>query len=248
MKVFSPESARGESRAPIFATTHWSVIVEAGKPGSASQDEALAVLCRSYWLPVYAYIRRRGHKSEDAQDLTQEFFARLLAKEWLAGIEPRVSRFRSFLLTAVSRFLANEYDRTMAAKRGGGERPLNLEEAEVLYNQQLGSAESPEQAYDRRWALAVLDKALTRLRDETAAAGKARPFDRLGVFLSRDPEPGEYATIATGLGMSVGGVGVAVHRLRQRYREFVRREIAGTLTDQALVDEEMHHLLAVLTA
>ncbi len=240
------ESARGKDGGPLFATTHWSVIVAANQPGTVSQDEALAVLCRSYWLPVYAYVRRRGHSPEDAQDLTQEFFARLLAKEWLAGIEPRVSRFRSFLLTAVSRFLANEYDRATAAKRGGGVLALNLEQAEFLCRAQWASSESPERAYDRRWALAVLDQALSRLRGETTANGKARQFDSLSAFLSREAEAGEYAPLGIELGISVGAVGVAVHRLRQRYRELVRREIASTLSDPNQVDEEMRHLLAAL--
>ena len=240
------ESAKGENRGALFATTHWSVIVAASQPGSAAQDEALAALCRTYWLPVYAYIRRRGHKPEDAQDLTQEFFARLLAKEWLVGIEPRVSRFRSFLLTAVARFLANEYDRAIAAKRGGGGLALNLEQAEFLCRDQWASPDSPERAYDRRWALAVLDQALIRLRQETAASGKGRQFERLSAFLSREAETGEYAAIGSELGISGGAVGVAVHRLRQRYRECVRDEIASTLSDPSLVDEEMRHLLAAL--
>lgn len=218
----------------------------ASQPGSSAQDEALAVLCRSYWLPVYAYIRRRGNRPEDAQDLTQEFFARLLVKEWLTGIEPRVSRFRSFLLTAVSRFLANEYDRSTAAKRGGGGLPLNLEQAEFLCHEQWTSSDSPEHAYDRRWALAVLDRALIRLREETAASGKARQFERLNAFLSREADAGEYATLGSELGVSGGAVGVAVHRLRQRYRECVRLEITSTLSDPGQVDEEMRHLLAAL--
>lgn len=230
----------------MFATTHWSVIVAASQPDSAAQNEALAALCRSYWPPVYAYIRRRGHKPEDAQDLTQEFFARLLAKEWLAGIEPRISRFRSFLLTAVSRFLANEYDRSTAAKRGGGALALNLDQAEFLCRDSSASPDSPEHSYDRRWALAVLDQALNRLREETASSGKARQFERLNAFLSREADDGEYARLGRELGVSGGAVGVAVHRLRQRYRELVRAEIAGTLSDPSLVDEEMRHLLAAL--
>lgn len=141
------ESIRGEPHGGGFATTHWSVIVAASQPDSVAQDEALATLCRSYWPPVYAYIRRRGHKPEDAQDLTQEFFARLLAKEWLAGIEPQVGRFRSFLLTAVSRFLANEYDRSTAAKRGAGVLPLDLEHAETVSRHPRTAPESPGRTY-----------------------------------------------------------------------------------------------------
>jgi RNA polymerase sigma-70 factor (ECF subfamily) len=235
-----------QGQGALFATTHWSVIVAASRSDSAAQDHALATLCRSYWPPVYAYIRRRGHKPEDAQDLTQEFFSRLLAKEWLAGIEPQISRFRSFLMTAVSRFLANEYDRSMAAKRGGGVLPLNLEHAEAVCRGPWTSPESPERAYDRRWALAVLDQALNRLREETTASGKTQQFERLERFLSREADDGEYAALAREWGMSAGAVGVGVHRLRQRYREWVRTEIAATLSDPGLVEEEMRHLLTVL--
>lgn len=238
----------GDARGARFMTTHWSVIVAASQPDAAAQDAALAALCRTYWLPVYAFIRRRGKKPEDAQDLTQEFFARLLAKQWLAGIEPRVSRFRAFLLTAVSRFLANEYDRQTAAKRGGGVPPLNLDDAEGLCRDGATSHDSPERAYDRRWALTVLNQAFRRLQEETAASGKARQFERLQEFLSREAEPQEYATLAHEFGVSPGAIGVAVHRLRQRYREWVRTEIAQTLTDPSLADEELRELLAALQA
>lgn len=227
-------------------TTHWSVVMAASQPDGASQDAALAALCRTYWLPVYAFIRRRGKTPEDAQDLTQEFFARLLAKRWLAGIEPRVSRFRAFLLTAVSRFLANEYDRETAAKRGGGVAPLNLDDAEGLCREGVSMHDSPERAYDRRWALTVMNQAFRRLQEETAASGKARQFERLHEFLSREAEPQEYAKIANEFGLSTGAISVAVHRLRQRYREWVRTEIAQTLSDPALADDELRELLAAL--
>jgi RNA polymerase sigma-70 factor (ECF subfamily) len=164
----------------------------------------------------------------------------------LAGIEPQGSRFRSFLLTVVSRFLANEYDRSTAAKRGGGAFRMDLEQAERLGPNAWTAPDSPERAYDRRWALAVLDQALNRLREETAASGKTRQFERLNAFLSREAEEGEYAALGREWGMSAGAVGVAVHRLRQRYREWVRAEIAGTVSDPRLVDDEMRHLLAVV--
>lgn len=235
-----PNSRNGSAR---FATTLWNVVTIAAQPGSDGYDEALAILCRTYWLPLYAYIRRRGHNPADAQDLTQEFFARLLEKEWLTGVEPRVSRFRSFLLTAVSRFLANEYDRSRTIKRGGGTVPLSLENAELLVDERT---ESPESAFDRRWALTLLDQSLHRLQEECASNGKALSFASLSVFLSREPDPGEYAELSRQLEMSPGAVGVAVHRLRQRYRECVRHEIAATLTSDALVDDEMRHLFSAL--
>jgi RNA polymerase sigma factor (sigma-70 family) len=241
-----PAGRDGEARGAQFATTHWSVIVAASQSGDASQDEALAALCRSYWLPVYAFIRQRGKKPEDAQDLTQEFFARMLAKQWLAGIEPRVSRFRSFLRTAVSRFLANEYDRETAAKRGGGVPLLNLDDAEGLCRDAWTHRDSPEQAYDRRWALTVLNQAFLRLREEIETGGKAPQFERLQEFLSRDAEANEYAAIGREFGVSAGAIGVAVHRLRQRYREMVRREVMQTLSDPTLADDEVRDLLAAL--
>lgn len=241
-------SAPGLSlRAPggaAFTTTHWSVVVAASVPGGPAQDQALASLCAAYWLPVYGYIRRRGNKPEDAQDLTQEFFARLLAKEWLTGIEPNTGRFRSFLLTAVARFLANEYDRGAAAKRGGGWLKLNLADAEEFCAAPLSA--NPEQEYDRQWALTVMDQALVRLGEECRASNKAAHFDRLSAFLSREPGPGEYEQVAAALGLNAGAVGVSVLRLRRRYRELVRAVIAETVSDPAVVEDELSYLVKIL--
>jgi len=205
-------------------------------------------LCQTYWYPLYAYVRRRGHAGEDAQDLTQEFFTRLLEKNWLAEIEPEGGRFRAFLLTALNRFLANEYDRSRAAKRGGGRQIISLdqERAEERYLNEPTTAETPERIFERRWALAVLDQALSKLRDEACATGKSRPFALLNSFLSREADPGEYASVAGQLGVTAGAVGVAVHRLRQRYRELVRETIGNTLADATHIDEEMRHLFAAL--
>ena len=237
------DSSREERRA-VFDTTHWSVIVAAGESGGPAQGQALEILCRSYWLPVYAYIRGRGHKPDAAQDLTQEFFVRLLAKEWLAGIEPRVSRFRAFLLTAVSRFLANEYDHRTSAKRGGGARVLNLEDAEDLCGHEW--PENPEHAYDRRWALAVMDRALSRLREEALDNGKLRQFESLSPFLSREPNAGEYDQVAAQLALSSKTAAVAVLRLRRRYREIVRAVIEETVSGHEDVEDELHYLIEVL--
>lgn len=231
-----------------FNTTHWTVVLAAGGPDPALQAAALEELCRSYWYPLYAYIRRRGKGPDDAQDLTQEFFSRLLEKQWLEGVEKNGSRFRSFLLSALNAFLANHHDHTHAAKRGGGRPPIPLdgELAENRYALELLTNETPERIYDRRWALTVLDRALARLRGETAAAGKARHFELLNPFLSREPEAGEYATVAGELGVSQGALGVSVHRLRQRYRECVRAEIADTVADPVQVEAEMQELFACL--
>lgn len=235
-------------RSGCFVSTQWGVVLAAGGPDPELQAAALEHLCRTYWGPLYAYVRRRGNGPEDAQDLVQEFFARLLEKRWLEGIERNGSRFRSFLLHALNGFLANQYDRVRAAKRGGGlERvPLDAEEAERGYSQALVTESTAEQVYDRRWALTVLEMAMNRVKQEVAGTGKERPFEILSPFLSREPEPGEYAAAASALGISAGAVGVSVHRLRQRYRECVRSVVAETVSDPAQVDEELTALLAVL--
>jgi len=235
------------SVSPRFVTTQWNVILSAANTGAA-QIDALEQLCRAYWYPLYAYVRRRGHGPEDAQDLTQEFFARLLEKNWLADIEPAGGRFRSFLLTAMNGFLANEYDRSRAAKRGGGKQIISLDQdrAEERYLNEPATDETPERIFERRWALTVLDQALARLRNEYETAEKSRQFDLLNPFLSREAGEGEYASVAKQLGFGAGAIGVAVHRLRQRYRESVRQEIANTLADATRVDEEMRHLFAAL--
>ena len=231
-----------------FTTTHWTVVLAAGGSDPAQQAAALEELCRSYWYPLYAYVRRRGNGPEDAQDLTQEFFARLLEKQWLDGVQKNGSRFRSFLLSALNGFLANEYDRASAVKRGGGRQILSLdaELAEQRYSLEPVTNETPEKIFDRRWALTVLDRALARLKEETAASGKAPQFELLSPFLSREPAVGEYAAISTELAVSSGAVGVSVHRLRQRYRELVRTEISETVAEPAQVDAEMRDLFAAL--
>jgi RNA polymerase sigma-70 factor (ECF subfamily) len=205
--------------AAAFATTHWSVVLSAGHESSPDAKDALEQLCRTYWYPLYAYIRRRGNGPEDAQDLTQGFFARLLEKQWLDGIEKNGSRFRSFLLSALNGYLADQYDRAVAAKRGGGQKLLSLDaaEGERRYLLEPATNETPEKIFDRRWALTVLDRALARLKEETAVAGKARHFELLDQFIPREPEAGEYAAMATDLGVSAGAIGVSVHRLRRRY-------------------------------
>lgn len=227
-------------------TTHWSVVLAASHPGALGHGEALESLCRSYWFPVYAFIRRRGRSPSDAEDLTQEFFARLLAKEWLAGIEADGSRFRSFLLTAVCRFLANEHDRATAAKRGGGVAPLDLDQAEEQFLADTPGTDSAERHYDRNWAVLVMDEALRRLGDESRANGHPELFEALSPFLSREPLPGEYESLSPSLRLTANALGVAVHRLRRRYRETVRSLIAETVADPGEVDAELRHLVEVL--
>jgi len=204
-------------------------------------------LCRTYWYPLYAYIRRRGHSVEEAQDLTQEFFARLIEKHWLADADATKGRFRTFLLTALNRFLAKEWRRSHAAKRGGHRQVISLDDtAEARYVREPASNLTAEKIYERRWALSVFDRALGRLREEYEAAGRARLYESLKEFLCGDPRDGRYALLGVEFEMSTGAIATAVHRLRQHYRQLVREEIAQTVESPAEVENEMRSLLAAL--
>ena len=232
-----------------FCTTHWSVVLVAGDAASPRASEALEKLCRTYWYPLYAYTRRLSYSPHDAQDLTQGFFARFLEKNFLESVDRRKGKFRSFLLASLNHFLANERDRAHAAKRGGGQCPISLDEqdAEGRYLQELPCDLSPERVFERQWALAVLDRALTRLREEHSASGKSRHFELLKVFLTSDSSAGAYDRVAAQLNVTPGSVAVTVHRMRQRYRELVRTEIADTVASPADIDEEMLSLFAALS-
>ena len=242
------KESSSEPGSAQFATTHWSVVLAAKECDSRSVQEALEKLCRTYWYPLYAYVRQRGREPHEAQDLTQEFFLRLLDKHYLAQVDRRKGKFRSFLMVAVNHFLANEWDRAKAAKRGGRVAFIPFEEAsaEERYALELVTDASPEKIFERRWALAVLEQALERLRREVEAAGKSQLFAALHPFISREAAAGEYADVGKGLGIAAGAVAVAFHRLRTRYREMVRQEISNTLMNAAEVDQEMRHLFAVL--
>jgi RNA polymerase sigma factor (sigma-70 family) len=234
----------------VFATTHWSVVLAAARSDSTRAQAALARLCQTYWYPLYAYVRRRGHEAHDAQDLTQEFFARLLEHKWLAQADRERGRFRTFLLTAMSHFLANEWDKARAQKRGGAVQivPLQLDGAETRYGQEPAAPLTPEQCYDRRWALALLDQVLNELRQEHLAAGSVELFDTLKPCLVGDRQAQPYTALGVRLGLSEGAVKVAVHRLRQRYRQLLRDEIAQTVASAEEVTEEMRYLFAVLAS
>lgn len=231
-----------------FATTQWSLVLAAGQRGAAA-EEALARLCSLYWYPVFAFVRRQGHRADDAQDLTQAFFTRLIEKGDLSDADRSRGRFRSFLLTACQHFLANEHDRAIALKRGGGQLRLSMDvaTAEGRYERALAHSETPERLYDRQWCLTLLDGVLETLRAEHAAAGKENVFDRLQEFLTAGADAGTHADAARELGMSAGAVKVAVHRLRGRYREELRRRVADTVGSDEDVEDEIRYLLKTLS-
>ena len=232
----------------MFVTTHWSVVVSAGQSDSTRAQIALAKLCETYWYPLYAYVRRRGYSSEDAQDLTQEFFARLLARNWVGSADPQKGRFRSFLLTAMNHFLADEWDRLKAQKRGGGQRvlPLEVESAETRFQSEPPDPLTPEVIYERRWAQTLLETVFEQLRQAYEAEGKAALFAELKGSLTQARAAVPYAELAARLKLSEGALRVAVHRLRQRYRELLRAEIAHTVTEPGEVEEELRYLFRVL--
>jgi len=244
----APPSSGAGGRHATFVTTHWSVVLAARRSDTTRAQAALARLCQAYWYPLYAYVRRRGYEAHDAQDLTQEFFARLLEQNWLSQADRERGRFRTFLLAALSHFLANEWDKARAQKRGGAVQivPLQLDSAETRYGQEPADPLTPEQCYERRWALALLEEVLNGLRKEHVAAGTEEMFDALKPCLVGDRQAQPYATLAEELGMTEGAVKVAVHRLRQRYRQLLREEIANTVATPEEVNEEMHHLFALL--
>ncbi len=231
-----------------FVTTHWSVVVTAGRSDTTRAQDALAKLCQTYWFPLYIYVRRRGHSSEDAKDLTQEFFARLLEHNWVKAADQAKGRFRSFLLSAMNCLLADEWDKARAQKRGGGVPlvPLQFDTAETRYGVEPADDVTPERSFERRWALTLLEEVLKRLQAEYEAEGKAELFAALNPCLVGERTSQPYVELAAKLGMNEGAVKSAVHRLRQRYRQLLRDEIAQTVADPAEVDEELRHLFAVL--
>jgi RNA polymerase sigma-70 factor (ECF subfamily) len=229
-----------------FPPTLWSIVLKAGGQPSAQAEQALAQLCSTYWYPIYAYLRRRGKTTHDAQDLTQGFFYHLLNKDALAKVRPEKGKFRSFLLTSLQNYLVDEWQRSQASKRGGGATVLSLdaEAAENRYACEPADAADPELFFEHRWAITLLETALSRLQDEQKS--RRERFEKLQIFLTGEPHGVAYAEVAASLGMSGGAVKVAVLRLRQRYRELVRDEIAKTVADEREVDEEMRHLLTIL--
>jgi RNA polymerase sigma factor (sigma-70 family) len=232
-----------------FAATHWSLVLAARDGDSARARAALEALCRAYWYPLYAFVRRMGQSPPDAEDSVQGFFALCLEKNYLAAAEEAKGRFRSFLLLALKRFLAKERDKSRARKRGGGQKPIALDglTAEQRYALEPAEYLSADKLFERRWALTLLEQVLSRLRHEHAAAGQREAFEQLKEFLLAGGRGTPYAELAARLGTSEGAVKVAVHRLRQRYRELLQEEIAHTVASPEEAEQERRYLLSVLS-
>jgi RNA polymerase sigma-70 factor (ECF subfamily) len=242
--------APGAVGQPLFATTHWSVVLAAAHEETPEAAAALERLCSTYWYPLYAFIRRQGYDVADAQDLTQGFFAHILSRGFLKRASPAKGKFRSFVLGALKYFLADEWAKLQAQKRGGGRAPvfLDAQTAEARYRLEPVDLMDAERLFERRWATALLDRVLERLEEEFSKAGRKPVFDQLRGFLLDDKGSATYAEIAAAAQMTEGAVKVAVHRLRQRYRELFREEVAHTVEEPSEVNDEVRHLFAVLTA
>jgi RNA polymerase sigma-70 factor (ECF subfamily) len=241
-------AATSDSRPRAFGTTHWSLVVAAAGGDVASARAALARLCETYWYPLYAFVRRKGHAPHEAEDLTQAFFAQLLEHNWLARADQSKGRFRSFLLTALNRFLANEWDRATSQRRGGHLRrvPFDVGNAESRFSLEPADTDTPEQEFERQWALAVLEHVLARLREEYVERGQAAMFDALKPSLVGSREAQPYARLASEMGTTEANVKVAVYRLRQRCRERLLEEISHTVASHDEVEAEVRHLFSVL--
>lgn len=242
-----PEDAVAVPR--VFATTHWSVVAAAGKGSSKEAHSALETLCRTYWYPIYSYVRRKGYQPEEAQDLTQEFFAQLMAKEHFRLADPHKGKFRGFLLARLDYFLAREWSRRHRQKRGGQFTFISRDEQppEDRYRLEPADHETPEKIFLRQWTLTVLKQAMNTLQSECEANGKGDLFRETKNLISGERDGAAYATISKSLNMGEGAVRVAVHRLRRRYGEILRSEIARTVSSEAEVDEELRYLFQVLT-
>lgn len=230
-----------------FEATHWSIVLSAATPTGPQAQAALGVLCRTYWQPLFVWVNRQGHSPADAQDLVQGFFAKLIEKGFLASADPEKGRFRSFLLLALKRYMANQRTYRNRKRRGGGKIILSLEEIQTEFMEEIPVKDglSPEKAFDRQWALTLLQQVLNRLSTEFNARGKGHLFEEIKVLLNGD-KGGSYAEIAERLEMSESAIKVSVHRLRQRYRELLRLEIAKTLASSELIDEEIQALFEAL--
>ena len=245
-----PDGSFPPPRAGRFATTRWSVVLAAGQKSNARSAEALASLCEMYWYPVYAFIRRQGYHADEGADLTQEFFTRVIEKNYLHDVDQSRGRFRSFLCASIRHFLSNERDRARTLRRGGNQPVISLDvqTADERYHLEPRDYLTPEKLFDRRWALTLLERVLVRLRDEHSSVGKAELFDQLKGFLTGDAEAVPYRDVAKTLEMTEGAVRVAVHRLRREFRDMLIQEIAETVSDPADINAEIEYLLKAVSA
>lgn len=234
---------------PLFATTHWTMVVEAGQSDSPDARQALEALCVSYWYPLYAFARGLGRQPEDAQDLVQGFFAQLIEKNSLRTADQTRGRFRTFLLTSFKRFTNNDWVKSKALKRGGGTQPVSLDfdQGEQRWEAEAPHAVKPDVEYERRWAVTLIEKARTRLRDEFVRNGKLARFEALEPHLAGDPDASTYTALSKRFGITEGGVKAEAFRLRQRYRSHLRAEVARTVLEQEEIDDEIAHLMTVLS-
>jgi RNA polymerase sigma factor (sigma-70 family) len=238
-----------QAHGGVFATTHWSVVLAAGEENTPESAAALEQLCRTYWYPLYGYVRRRGYSPEDAQDLTQEFFARFLERESFSLADPARGRFRAFLLKSLQNFLADDWKRVHRAKRGGSTfvLPLDGDTAEARHLEELTETLTPERAYEERWALTLLEQVLARMREDYVRIGKAKLFEALQDLLWGAVASVSYAELAKELAITEGALRVAVHRVRADYRERLRAEVGQTVSDPGEVDTELRYLISVIS-
>ena len=241
------ESEPGLAPREAFVTTHWSAVLRAGQANTADADAALSELCRAYWLPLYAFVRRNGHSPEAAQDLTQGFFAKLLEKNYLRSVDPSRGKFRTFLLTALKRYLANDWDRSHAAKRGGFQRIIELDQAtaESIIAPQLADAASPDVLFERQWAVTLLEAVMRRLEAEYVETGRTKLFQHLARTLTREEDAQPYAAIGLELQLTEAAIKTAARRLRLRYQELLREEIGKTVDTRDEIEEELRYLFGL---
>lgn len=249
MPIGRDEDEKGVVSASRFVTTHWSVVLSAKEGSTGEADTALEQLCRAYWWPLYAFVRRRGYGAHDAQDLTQEFFARLLAKGFLRAVDRTKGRFRSFLLAALEHFLANEWRNAHTQKRGGGFTFVSTDaDAEHQYLQLPASGLSPEQLFDQQWAITLLNQTVVRLQEEFVATGKKTQFEQIKIFLTGEKQTASYAELAVKLATTEAALKMAVSRMKQRYGELLREEIANTVSGPEEINDELRALFTALSS
>jgi RNA polymerase sigma-70 factor (ECF subfamily) len=245
MSAAEPAGASSEQVPGAFATTHWSVVVHAGDSGSPEASSAMERLCRTYWYPLYVFVRRKGYSHEDASDLTQAFFAKFVEKRYLKSVDANLGKFRTFLMTSMTHFLANEWDKSQAQKRGGRQRVISFDEAAAEERYQLEPVEhtTPELLYERRWAQTLMGVVLDRLAAET----ENKRFEVLKAFLLEDKGAVSYEQAAAGLGLSVAAITSAIHRMRSRFSALLIEEVSNTVDRSDAVEAELRHLLAALS-